>query len=114
MESCKHRSCQKNPPDRYSAHPGDCVFSQPRLTKREADAEEHRENAHRRVDILPAAGENLDRDIGDEADTEAGRDVERERHRDNGEESGEGVREVIPVDGAQRPHHHGADDHEGG
>lgn len=63
-------------------------------------------------DLLDQPDGGVDEDVRDDADDEAVGDAVGERHHGDGEEGGDGVAHVAPVDFGGGFGHHGADDDE--
>ena len=72
--------------------------------------ERQRDDRHRRVHVAPAAGDDLDRGIGDEADAHAGGDGIGERDRQRRDQRGCGFGHVVPVDVLQALCHQRGDE----
>ena len=71
--------------------------------------EQRGEDHHRRLRLGEAAGEDLAQRIGDEAEPDAGRDREGERHRDRRHHRRRIFGDVVPVEPGEPLRHHAGD-----
>jgi len=75
----------------------------------EHEGEEDRDDPGASIDLLDLAGEDLDEDVGDEAEGDTVGDVVGQRHERDGHEAGNRSGGIVPVDGADIRHHENAD-----
>ena len=72
------------------------------------------QDPHGDGDVLELAGNSVAENIGDDTEEDTVRDAVCKRHHDEGDESGDCLAVVVPVDCLHGRHHHHTNDDEGG
>ena len=76
------------------------------------DDQEDGEDVHQRMDLLPLAAQELDRDVGDDPQADSVGDRVGKRDRGQGQEGRHRVVELRPLELASATHHHRPDQDE--
>src|SRR5579862_3134415 len=80
------------------------------VTQNEQDGK----NPNQNVDVANLAGGNLDHGVRNQSQAQAGGDAEGERRSQHGDEGGDGLAEICPIDVSDRLRHESAHENEGG
>ena len=76
--------------------------------------EQRSQDPHSDGDVLEAAGHCVAEHVGDDTQQDTVGNAVGQRHHDDGDEGGNGLAIVVPVDALDGRHHHHAHDDEGG